>query len=250
MGGGQSNTVNLQQSITNNTVTSSSISCDATATTIQANNTIIVLDSEVGGSVGDISGVTVDASCTIGNSMSSAISNSLSAAVQQENTALNGIMGGIGNSSQSNLIDIMQNVSNNTTVLMNSVCQATNTVDQSNNLVYVDGSTVGQNVGVINTGGTAYASCTINNLSKLQIYNQVQASATQTNKEISLLSLIFIVILLCVVVCAIIALAKVFGKRKAAAGQQSSFSTGEEQLINEYLRPTSGSISGPTSIAA
>lgn len=237
MGITQSNTVQFQQNISNNIISSSQASCVATATTTDINNTIIVLDSEVSGDVGIITVQNVDASCVIGNTMDDTISNTISAAVQQENSALTGILGGLGDDvNQDNLIDVSQNISNNVTLILNSVCQSTNTVDVSNSLVYVDGSVVGQNVGIINTGGTSYASCTINNLSKLQLYNQATASAKQSNSDISLLSLIFIIIFLIVVLCALVALAKVFGRGKKS-----------ETVINNPA-PVSSNTSTPSSV--
>lgn len=238
MGPTQSNVVGFQQNVTNDIVSSSSATCNATSTSEQINNTIIVLNSEISGDVGVVTVTSVDASCTIGNTMNDTISNSIAAAVQQENSALNGILGGLGNESQSNLIDVTQNIANNVTLLMNSTCQATNTVAQENNLVYLDGSTIGQNVGILNTGGTSYASCTINNLSKLQVYNQMTASASQKNSSVSLLALIFIIVFLCVLVAAIIAIAKIFGKKKTntANAQTSAFNQQQLDLINQYIK--------------
>lgn len=213
MGVNQSNIVNFQQGISNNIVTSSQASCNATNDTQISGNSIITVNSEINQNVGIITASSVDASCIIGNTIDSSISNSITAAVQQENSALTGILGGLGSDvNQDNLIDVAQNVSNNVTQILNSVCQSTNTTDITNNLIYVDGSTVGQNVGIINTGNTSYASCSINNLSKLQIYNQMTASAKQGNSDISLLSLIFIIVIIFVVLCVIVVLAKLFLK--------------------------------------
>lgn len=226
----QDNNISLAQSVTNDIFQSQQSQCAATVSNVDSGDQVILLNSRVGGSVGFEAQITTSASCVFNNTINTSVSNTLTALLQQENSALSGILPSLDG--QTNSVDALQTVANYVTQLTENTCNSSVINNQSNSIVYVQGSTVGGNVGFIDNGLNASANCTFNNTTNLQIYNDLQATVTQKNKTIALLALIVLVIAVIIVVGIIVTGFSKAGKKKNEASTE--LSPEELKLINEY----------------
>lgn len=226
--GGNDNQVSLSQNVTNSIFQSQQNTCDAQVTSIQTGDQVIVVGSRVSGNVGFEVQATVESSCVITNTIDTTVSNTLAAMLQQENTTLSGIIPNMG--SQTNAVNALQTVSNYITQMTENTCSSTVINNQSNDIVYAQNTSVGGNVGFIDNGLNAVANCTFNNTTSLSVYNDMQATVTQSNKTVALLALIFVIIGVIIIVGIIV---MGFTKFKSSKNKSNGLTDDELKLINE-----------------
>lgn len=180
MGNFNSNTAKLTQEVTNNILQSQSSSCNVENVTNTSGNVIITTGSSVGQFVGiNVGQQNANASCLISNSMDSQIATILESQLEQSIDSATDIFSFLSINKAKNNIDLRQAIANNITQIANSTCQAKNIVNTTNNyVVAVDTNTKGF-IGVNIGASDANASCTMNNLSKLVVYNQQQGNVKQ-----------------------------------------------------------------------
>jgi hypothetical protein len=188
MGNFNTNITNMQQLFFNNVTQQDQQNCIATVNSSSNNNTIIINGAKIAGNfTGVTTTVNTDATCLIVSNMQDSISNSLSAINNQTNQASTDWFNGFQFTSETNVFNLLQSVTNNINQINEATCAANTTVSTNNNYVYLaPGTTIGGDfVGVTNTG-SASASCSLTNTMINTVYNQAQASSTQTNTEVGM----------------------------------------------------------------
>ena len=182
MGGSHSNTANINQSFMNNITTQNQENCVANANVQVSGNVIIVSGSTVSGSVGTITGVSTDASCLMVSEMENSIQDIMKATSTQTNSTTSDIFGDFQWTNDQNTFNLTQSVTNNISQISESTCTANSMETNSNNYIYVQGSSIGGNVGVASTTN-ASANCSMSNMMKNYTYNYVQGDNNQGNTQ-------------------------------------------------------------------
>ena len=188
-------TINQQfmTSITSNNQDSCVVNNDATVT----GNVIIVSGSTIGGNVGTVTGTSTDASCLMVSQMDSNINDIMKATASQANNTSTDWFNGFSWSSSANAFDLTQSVTNNINQINQVTCTANSMATDSNNYIYVSGSTVGGNVGIA-VGTNAQANCSMTNMMSNYTYNNVQGDANQSNTQTGMF--VAIVSAICIVI--------------------------------------------------
>lgn len=139
---------------------------------------------------------TANASCVITNqsvSTKDTITDNIS---NQENDIPTGVTDFMNIFNNYNEIDINTAVRNNISDIMNLTCQANSIPDIDNNFVFGRDSKGPISLSVYSSEGNQNATCTMQNLSKIQSYIAIQNNASQTNREIGPLTFVIGIIVL------------------------------------------------------
>lgn len=147
-----------------------------------------------------------NASCLMTNQTVATVQSILSNALSQDSTTISGIFGGALLPVKTNEnVNITSTITNNITQITESTCQASSTADVNNVVVYVapTGSTGKLYIG---SNSNANSTCTMNNLAKIQLQNQVNNKSAIKAKTKSLLSVIFTTLMVVVLIGGIIIL--------------------------------------------
>jgi len=211
MGGNQSNSINANQTVINSLYTNSSQSCLATCTEQQIGDTIVIDNVTIGGNFTGFNQLcTAQAACIMDQNLDSSSKNILSSMLEQSNSTTNGpfsILADLtGGGNLQNNVTVSQTIENMMQQNLSSFCQGYADEISEGNVLFIGGSNnsiAGNFVGV-NQTGSANASCTMKNYSKMQTFNQESAKVKQTNKQMDVVGLIGIVVGVVVVVIIII----------------------------------------------
>lgn len=147
-----------------------------------------------------------NASCLMTNQTVATVQSIISNALSQDSSTISGIFGGALLPVKTNeTVNITSTITNNITQITESTCQASSTADVNNVVVYVapTGSTGKLYIG---TNSSANSTCTMNNLAKIQLQNQVNNKSAIKAKTKSLLSVIFTTLMVVVLIGGIIIL--------------------------------------------
>jgi len=182
MGSNNSNSADIQQKFMTNILQENTEKCVNTVKDQTNGNTVIVTGSTVGGDFTGVQATTnTDFSCVLTSGMDANARNMLSSQIQQKNKTTTSLFGDFSFTNQNNSFDSLQQVTNNISLLSNSVCESNTAQSTNNNYVYVSDSKVNGNfVGVVSTTN-AKADCTLNNAMKAATFQHAQASANQGN---------------------------------------------------------------------
>lgn len=177
-----SNVADIQQQFMNNITQVSQQSCIATVTNQANNNVVIVNGTNIGGDFTGVSTtVSTDATCMMVSTLEDSVNSILQAILQQQNKSSTDWFNGFQITDDTNNFNINQSVVNNILQINESLCSANTTNSVSNNYVYVTNTTIGGNFVGVTDKADASANCTMTNTMKNVTYNQVQASASQSN---------------------------------------------------------------------
>lgn len=177
-----SNVADIQQQFMNNITQVSQQSCIATVTNQANNNVVIVNGTNIGGDFTGVSTtVSTDATCMMVSTLEDSVNNILQAILQQQNKSSTDWFNGFQITDDTNNFNINQSIVNNILQINESLCSANTTNSVSNNYVYVTNTTIGGNFVGVTDKADASANCTMTNTMKNVTYNQVQASASQSN---------------------------------------------------------------------
>jgi hypothetical protein len=201
------NTYDLQNNILNQVVNENFSKCGTTCQS-DVNNTVNIIKGNVSGNfVGAAAQCSANSTCLVSNSIDSQVSSVLASKLQQQNNATVDLFGDFASVTTTNVNDITNSITNLATQIIATACNADSITSVNNTFNYLSSSSqVGGNyIGAVAQGDvTNY--CTINNLSKLTVYNQIQTDATQTNKTTGMFAIIFIAIIVVAVVIGIVIL--------------------------------------------
>lgn len=192
MGSHISNNINLQTQITNNFLQESMQTCSAHCDGNASGNVIII-----GGHAGnvDISArCTASASCIMTNQADSAVKNVITNITNQEITTVTDFLGDLSFNDISNNVNINNTIANYITQITTQTCNSVSNVNANDNFIFVQSGGSAGNFS-ISAEGNASASCAMSNMSKIQAYNQVQNSVSQSATEIGMFAMIFIAII-------------------------------------------------------
>jgi hypothetical protein len=190
MGGGSSNISRISQNTTNQLLQSNTQACIQNSETVTDGNVTIINNSNIAGDViGVRQHVSVDFTCNITASMDQTVSSMLQSISKQTATANNDLLGGIQVSR--NRIDLSQSMVNNMSQINNSICSTNSIASSSNNFTYVGNSNVGGSVIGVEQTVNPRSQCTVNTITKMAAYNQIQGNVDQTSNVVGLLPSIF-----------------------------------------------------------
>jgi hypothetical protein len=200
--GNQNNKVSIDQEVMNNILQKEYNSCVAVCESEQSGNTIIIDGSTITGDVGLRQVCKANASCLMTNSIDAEVSNIIEDTIKQSNTTVNSLFS-VNWNNQTNSTNIKSIVTNNVTQILTNTCNANESLNQSNNLLYISKSTIkGDFIGFAlgDDATNANAACTMSNLAKLVVYNKVQADVSQSNTAIDIGAVILLVIMLMILI--------------------------------------------------
>lgn len=212
---GNTNIIDIQTDVSNNFLNDVNQNCIATCKGSISRNSIIIDDSDIAGGINIFEKCTANASCVMANQSISTADTIISNTANQENDIVKGITDfmNIFNNNY-NDINIRNAVTNNITNITNQTCQANSINDIDDNFIYARNSNITGGINLYSNQGSAKATCTMKNLSKIQSYVQIQNDASQTNREIGPLAFIAAIIVLAIFGGSILYYSMYGGKKK------------------------------------
>lgn len=212
MGSSSSTANSVIQKQLNQILNESNAKCNPTCQQVQSGNTVFLVGSTVGNVTFDQT-CNVDMTCTIQNSVQSAI-DATQAAVQNGSASPSWFLGVFQDNEVRNLTD--QEVSNNIKNVLNSTCGTNVDQVQTGNLVYAQNSTTG-NIG-FNQNSDIHAQCVLNNLATGQITTNQQASQTAKAGGLGLGAIVTIVLVIVIIIVAIFLIKGLSGQKQGGGG--------------------------------
>ena len=187
----------------NNLYQNSSAVCIGSCNAIAANQTITLNNTNLRGNIDITNTCQASASCVMQSQLDSQVENIMGSISKQQNitTQLLPIAFDFNNKNSSSVIK--QNITNNITQTLQSVCQATDNTITTNLTIVGSNSTIGGNISIVN-GGDANANCTINNLARMTLYNQSVSSDSSTVKQANVFAVMMIAVVIIMVIGVII----------------------------------------------
>lgn len=229
---GNSNTTVITTNVNNQFLTQAQQNCAATAFASASGNRIIVGPSGTTGDINITASSTASASCMMANYADSAVTNIIANSVKQTNTAVTDIMGILDFKRLTNRTEINNALANYITQITTQTCQADANGQANDNFVLVEGVSKDIN---IDATANASAACTINNITKIQAYNDVQANVSQSNTSLGMFATIGIIIVGIAIVGGIVFLLMYSGGSTGKAVSGDPFSSLDPDVINELL---------------
>jgi len=243
MGSNQSSSAKAILNDANNLYENSSSACIATCTSIVNRPTTVVSNTSVGGNINIQAQCNASASCVMQSTLDSSVENIMSSLSQQENvtTQLLPIAFDFNNKNTSSTIS--QQITNNITQNIQSICQATNTTLVNNPTTVFSNDKIGGSINIGTNQGSASANCTINNLSRIRLFNQSTSRNAATTSQSNVFGTIMIAIVIIIVIGAII-LVIIIGPMGVAAimghGKKGKNGEGSELAALEGLDGENG----------
>lgn len=196
----------VAQQTLNSVFQNTSSSCVAESKCVASGNTVILSGSA--GSAGIELSCSSSAACAMNNSMDASVKNIQTSLANQKRRAVNGAMGDLGTSDKIDSVDMRNSITNYITQITQSTCQSRVAMQANNNLIYATPSSktsgfTGIRVGV-QPPSNANASCTMVNVSKIDIYNKNQADTDQSESNIGSITIIAIILIVTIAIVAII----------------------------------------------
>ena len=206
LGSNQTNSAKAIQTISNNVWQASSASCIGTCQATNVNTTVLLSGTQVSGDINVVATCPASASCAMQSTLETNITNIMSSMAEQNNVTSQILPISFDFNGKNNSFSVNQAVQNNITQVLQSTCQATsNTLNLNTTVVGSNTTDVGGNIN-ITASGSANANCTINNLARMSLFNQLTASTAQTDRGTNTLATVMIVIVIVIVIGAIIAI--------------------------------------------
>lgn len=235
---------------TNNLYENSSAACISTCTAITTSPTITISNTKVGGNINITTKCSASASCVMQSQLSAQVENIMSSISKQQNITTQLLPIAFDFNNKNSSTEIKQNITNNITQTIQSVCQATDTTLTTNPTVVGSNATIGGDINIINEG-SSNADCAINNLARMSLFNQSTSNDNQTTKQSNVLGVMMIAIVI-IIVIGIVMVIIVIGPAGLAAvvGMKSSGNTstdgasGENGELDKLLNGGSGEGSG------
>lgn len=190
------NVNNISQDFQNNLTQITQQSCIVNSNVSITGNVVVLNGSKFNGDVvGFRAGSSADATCSMTSTMDANVTNMLKTITEQNNASTTSLLGDLHFGSLSyNENDISQSSTNNITQINQILCSANNIQSTTNNYVYVTDVQGGANFIGFDSTSNASASCAINTNSKIAVYNQAQADATQKNTKTTTFGLFLAII--------------------------------------------------------
>ena len=205
---GNTNTARAKeiQTINNQIVQESSEVCKATCSNVQNGDTSIINNSTVQGTVKAFTQLcTVDASCVMKQQLADNINDTLKSIAQQTQSLNSSILSIFADTHNRSSSTIEQSITNSVTQLLNSSCTATSSNIQNGDMfIFSNSDVLSGGIIAFSQVGNATASCTMNNISKIKLYNNELAKISQNQKTESTLLAIIAVIVAAIVIVAIL----------------------------------------------
>ena len=200
----------------NNIVENDQQSCKSTATSIADNNVIIVNGAKIKGNFTGVQvGTATDATCLMTSTMSNNITSIVTAIQQQANRANTDLFndGNLVND-ENNTFNLDQTITNNISQINQTLCDASNITQSSNNYVYVANTSVGGNFVGVASNSSSKANCSMTNMMKNVVYNRQQADVTQSNRITGMFAgilgavvlIVGLIVIILIVLCSISAI--------------------------------------------
>lgn len=216
MGGAQSSEVaenNLK--VINSTLQATNTVCAFDSTGQVNGNTIVIAGSTINGGLNVVAQGNLTGTCVQNNTLGAQVSNALQASASQNNTSVQPFMTfAAGNKNDQSIVN-NESATNFVTQLVNSTCQFTQNISVDDNVVVVQGSTVSGGVN-LSANATETGNCNLVNSSRIQLTNQLTATASQTNKTLTTGSLIIVAIILAIILGVLVPL--LGGKKNKGTG--------------------------------
>lgn len=183
MGSGNSSRAKAIQTINNNTVQESSTTCTATCQNTQNGDTTIFSGTTVTGDISAFSQVCkVSSSCVMTDQLSSQISDTLKSIAKQSQQMDSSITSLFADTHNHEKATLEQSINNSVTQILNSSCVATSSNVQNNDMFIMTNSKALSGVIAFSQTGDPTASCVMNNLSKIKLFNKETATISQTQR--------------------------------------------------------------------
>lgn len=183
MGSSNSSRAKEIQTLNNSIVQSSSETCKATCSNIQNGDSTIISGSVIEGNLNAFSQVCqVDASCVLKNQISTQIQDILESVAKQTQQLDESFLSIFSDTHNKESSTIEQSITNSVTQLLNSSCTATSSNVQSDDIFVLSNSQALSGVIAFSQTGNATSSCTINNISKVKLFNKELAEISQEQR--------------------------------------------------------------------
>lgn len=188
----------FQQTI-NNILEESNQSCTSQDNLTFTDNDIIITGNNVSGNMNLVTlGASTDASCSMVSTMQTSITNILKTTLTQANKSSSDWMSGVNVGLNANLT--IQNLENNIYQISNQTCTSNNINSVDNNYIYASGNTVGGDFVGFSLNSASDANCAMTNYMKINLFNQTQATANQSNTVTGTFGIIAIVIVIIIII--------------------------------------------------
>jgi hypothetical protein len=211
-----SQTSQQTQNVNNTVLNAATANCDSTCVDYSGGNTVIINGSTINGNISFDQSCSINMSCSINSQLNTNVSNILSAMANQTSTSSNGFPSfSIAGASQN--ATIVENVTTSVANIINSTCQSTSDIVSQNNFTYLNNSTVNGSLTFAQTG-SVNNNCTLNNISGIQVANQVTSSTNQTATFLGSLGLLIILLVVLIIVIGGIFLINFLFKPKSGGG--------------------------------
>jgi hypothetical protein len=181
------------QSINNKVLNASNAQCNASCNDFSGGNTIIISGSTINSDVVFNQSCNVTMQCTINSQLDTNIQDILNSMQKQTSVTANGFPS-FSLDSVSNSTTATQNITTTVSNLINSSCQSTSNIVSQNNFTYLQNSTINGSLQFSQTGNVNNT-CTLNNISSIQLANQATAQSTQTAAILNPVALLFVAFL-------------------------------------------------------
>lgn len=240
MGNDIDNTLNLQNTITNNYLQQLEQTCSADCVAVNSGNTVIV-SGNVSGDIVISSECSSNAACSMSNTAYLTATNVIDNLLNQQIKSVTDFMNDLSFNDLDNKTNAYNALVNQITQISSQTCSSTASSTVSNDLVYVKaGGVVGGSILLLSTAN-ANASCTMSNLVKMDTYNQEQTKSDQGTKSIGMFALFGMVLLIITVVCVVIFVLVFATPIVAKAGKAVGSSVGSSSTQSQKAQQTSDS---------
>jgi len=183
MGSSNSSRATEIQNVNNSIVQESSEKCSATCSNIENGDSTIISGSTIEGNLSAFKQVCqVQASCVLKNQISTQIQDILESVAKQTQRLDESFLSIFSDTHNNESATIEQSITNSVTQILNSSCTATSSNVQSDDIFVLSNSEALSGVIAFSQTGNATSSCTINNISKVKIFNKELAEISQEQR--------------------------------------------------------------------
>jgi hypothetical protein len=233
MGNRQTAIVNNIQNVSNDIIENSYEICNASCTVDISGVHLIIGNSTIQGGI-NIGGqaCSANAYCTMNNELDVQLQNIIDSITNQALSAESPLLIPHYNN-QTDIISNNQTLRNTITQMMNSSCQSNTTNLIQNDYVYVNESSVdgGVNVGFTQSGSST-ANCSMNNISKVNVYNNETAKSDQVEKWENTFATIAIIIVISIILLGVFVLLTMGHSAKATNSSETLL---QQELLLQSL---------------
>jgi hypothetical protein len=182
---------NFNQDVNNEIYQNLSTSCTATCDSNISNVDIIIIDTKVRGGIRFNQVCSAYAACTLPQSVDINAERILTSSIEQSSNVANSFLSYSPTANETS-IDFQSRIRNSLTQILTSSCNANTRQSINNVLVYAMNSEIAGDI-EFSQNGEASAVCSMNNASKINLYNQTVVQAEQRNSSSNLTSILILV---------------------------------------------------------